>query len=45
VDIPAKVKHRVLNHADGHLVIIEVQTGARCDDGDIERFEDLYGRI
>jgi len=45
VDIPLKVKHRVRNHADGHLVIIEIQTGTRCDDSDIERFEDLYGRI
>ncbi len=45
VDIPLKVKHRVRNHADDHLVIIEIQTGTRCDDSDIERFEDLYGRI
>ncbi len=45
VDIPVKVKHRVRNPAHENLVIIEIQTGARCDDGDIERFEDLYGRI
>lgn len=45
VDIPVKVKHRVRNLADENLVIIEIQTGSRCDDADIERFEDLYGRI
>lgn len=45
VDIPLKAKHRVRNHADDRLVIIEIQTGTRCDDSDIERFEDLYGRV
>lgn len=42
--IPAGVKHRLENKGSEALRIIEVQTGSRLDENDIERFEDVYGR-
>ncbi|MBI2082650.1 MAG: mannose-1-phosphate guanylyltransferase/mannose-6-phosphate isomerase [Deltaproteobacteria bacterium] len=38
-------KHRLENPGATPLVIIEVQTGTYVGEDDIERFEDLYGRI
>lgn len=37
-------KHRVINEGDEDFVFIEVQTGDSFSEGDIERFEDEYGR-
>ena len=45
LDIPQKAKHRVQNYSEENLIFIEVQTGEYCDDDDIERFEDKYGRV
>lgn len=42
VKIPKRVKHRV--EALSHLVFIEVQVG-RCDESDITRYADDYGRV
>lgn len=43
--IPKGEKHRLENPGDAPLVIIEVQTGSYLGEDDIERFDDLYGRI
>ena len=45
IDIPKKAKHRIQNSSDANLIFIEVQTGEYCGDDDIERFEDMYGRV
>ncbi len=45
IDIPKKTKHRIRNSSAENLVFIEVQTGEYCGDDDIERFEDIYGRV
>lgn len=45
VYIPVETKHRIQNDTDNELVFIEVQTGELLDEGDIERFEDIYGRV
>jgi mannose-6-phosphate isomerase-like protein (cupin superfamily) len=45
IDIPKKAKHRIRNSSTENLVFIEVQTGEYCGDDDIERFEDIYGRV
>lgn len=37
--------HRVANPGPGELVFIEVQTGRRLREDDIERLEDSYGRV
>lgn len=42
--IPIGDRHRLANPADTLLEIIEVQTGNRLSEDDIERFEDNYGR-
>ena len=36
--------HRVANRGAEDVVFIEVQTGRRLEEGDIERLEDKYGR-
>jgi mannose-6-phosphate isomerase-like protein (cupin superfamily) len=36
--------HRVANRGGTDVVFIEVQTGEKLDEGDIERLEDIYGR-
>lgn len=41
--IPPLGTHRISNPGPGNLVIIEVQIG-RCDEDDIVRLEDDYGR-
>ena len=43
--IPRGKKHRLENPGTTPLVIIEVQTGTYLGEDDIERFEDLYGRV
>ncbi len=42
--IPIGDKHRLSNPGNEILEIIEVQTGERLSEDDIERFEDEYGR-
>lgn len=43
--IPAKSKHRLSNLSDKPLHIIEVQCGDYLGEDDIERFEDVFGRV
>lgn len=38
------VKHQLINQEKKPLEIIEVQTGAKVIEEDIQRFEDIYGR-
>lgn len=46
VNIPKEAKHRITNtHDTNNLVLIEVQIGDYLGEDDIERYEDLYGRI
>lgn len=42
--IPAGETHRVSNPGPDPLTLIEVQTGARLEESDIERLDDQYGR-
>jgi mannose-6-phosphate isomerase-like protein (cupin superfamily) len=44
VFVSAGTKHRISNPNDTVLKIIEVQIG-KLDEGDIIRFEDMYGRL
>jgi mannose-6-phosphate isomerase-like protein (cupin superfamily) len=37
-------KHRLVNSGTDDLIIIETQFGAKCDENDIVRYEDDYGR-
>ena len=43
--IPLGTKHRLANHAEGALVMIEVQCGEYTGEDDIVRFDDRYGRV
>ena len=43
--IPRGVKHRLGNAGEHWLEIIEVQIGSYLGEDDIERYEDLYGRV
>lgn len=43
--IPKGSKHRLSNNINYPLIIIEVQTGSYLGEDDIERFEDIYGRL
>ncbi|PIZ04799.1 MAG: mannose-1-phosphate guanylyltransferase/mannose-6-phosphate isomerase [Gammaproteobacteria bacterium CG_4_10_14_0_8_um_filter_38_16] len=43
--IPAKTKHRLSNLSEVPLHIIEVQCGEYLGEDDIERFEDVFGRV
>ncbi len=43
--IPIGVKHRLENPSADELHIIEIQSGTTLSEDDIERFEDIYGRI
>ena len=45
VYIPVETKHRIQNDSSHNLTFIEVQTGDFLDEDDIERFEDIYGRV
>ena len=42
--IPSAEKHRLENNTDTALRLIEIQTGERLEEADIERFDDDYGR-
>jgi mannose-1-phosphate guanylyltransferase len=43
--IPQGAIHRLENRTESLVVLIEVQTGAYTGEDDIERLEDIYGRI
>jgi mannose-1-phosphate guanylyltransferase/mannose-6-phosphate isomerase len=43
--IPQGVKHRLANPHEEKLEIIEVQSGSYLGEDDIERFDDVYGRV
>lgn len=43
VNVAQKQWHRLVNDGDVNLVVVEVQTG-HCDEDDIDRIEDDYGR-
>jgi mannose-6-phosphate isomerase-like protein (cupin superfamily) len=45
LDVALGQAHRIANHEDDLLVIIEVQRGAYTGEDDIVRLEDDYGRI
>jgi mannose-6-phosphate isomerase-like protein (cupin superfamily) len=45
VHIDAGQVHRVENHGTADVVFIEVQTGVDLREDDIERLEDVYGRV
>jgi mannose-6-phosphate isomerase-like protein (cupin superfamily) len=42
--IPVGAWHRIENNGKEPLVFIEVQTGDKLDENDIERRNDIYGR-
>ena len=42
--IPVKTKHRLENHHEESLEIIEIQSGSYLEEDDIVRFKDIYGR-
>ena len=44
-DIPLGAIHRLHNPGEAPLHIIEVQSGDYLGEDDIERFEDIYGRV
>ncbi|MCL1902269.1 MAG: phosphomannose isomerase type II C-terminal cupin domain [Alphaproteobacteria bacterium] len=44
VTIPKQTPHRIFNNGNEPLIIIETQTGAFLDEGDIVRLQDDYGR-
>ncbi len=43
--VPLGSKHRLSNPYDAPLELIEVQSGTYLGEDDIERFDDIYGRI
>ncbi|MES2073706.1 MAG: mannose-1-phosphate guanylyltransferase/mannose-6-phosphate isomerase [Pseudomonadota bacterium] len=43
--IPLGVKHRLENHGEVDLELIEVQSGSYLGEDDIVRFDDVYGRL
>jgi len=43
--IPTETLHRLENHTDKDVHLIEVQTGDYFGEDDIERLEDIYGRV
>jgi len=42
--IKSSVKHQLINQEKNNLEIIEVQTGTKVIEEDIQRFNDIYGR-
>ena len=44
VYIPKQAKHRLENHSNKPVVIIEVQVGDYLGEDDIVRYDDIYGR-
>ena len=45
IDIAKMSWHRLGNPGSGPLTLLEIQTGDACEEGDIERVEDDYGRL
>lgn len=45
IDIPVRHIHRLENPWDTPCVIVEIQTGSYLAEDDIERFDDVYGRV
>jgi mannose-1-phosphate guanylyltransferase/mannose-6-phosphate isomerase len=43
--VPTETLHRLENPGDEDIHLIEVQTGNYFGEDDIERFEDIYGRV
>lgn len=43
--IPAGARHRLQNHTDAPILLIEVQTGSYLGEDDIVRYQDQYARI
>ena len=43
--VPLRSKHRLSNLENEHLIIIEIQSGEYLGEDDIERFNDIYGRV
>jgi mannose-1-phosphate guanylyltransferase/mannose-6-phosphate isomerase len=43
--IPIKAKHRLENCHNETLEILEIQLGAKLTEGDIHRYDDIYGRV
>jgi mannose-1-phosphate guanylyltransferase/mannose-6-phosphate isomerase len=43
--IPVETQHRLENPGSEDVHLIEVQTGDYFGEDDIERYEDIYGRI
>ena len=43
--IPMHYKHRLANLTETNLILIEVQCGTYLGEDDIERLEDVYGRL
>lgn len=44
IDVPLGARHRLANHGEEELVIVEVQLGDYTGEDDIERYEDDFGR-
>jgi mannose-1-phosphate guanylyltransferase/mannose-6-phosphate isomerase len=42
--IKKQVKHQLINNEQDILEVIEVQTGSKLSEDDIERYDDIYGR-
>ena len=43
--IPKKAKHSLYNDKEKEVVIIEVWYGFQLSEEDIERYQDIYGRV
>ena len=43
--IPLGAKHRLSNKSTAKLIVIETWYGDKLDENDINRFEDIYGRL
>ena len=43
--MPVETQHRLENPGNTDAHLIEVQTGDYFGEDDIERFEDIYGRL
>ena len=44
VYIPKQAKHRLENHSNALVMIVEVQVGDYLGEDDIVRYDDIYGR-
>ncbi len=45
IEIACESAHRIANRGGEKVVLIEVQQGSYCEEDDIVRYEDDYGRI